>query len=770
MRLSGKGAMKRTEIKIALISLVAIAFSVGCSRDPNVRKQRYVDSGNRYLQKHQYREAAIQFQNAIQLDPRYAEAHYRLAQSLLILGQWSSAYRELVRTTDLAPDNLNAQIDLGNVFLIAREFDQAQQRADSVLQRDTSNVKAHILRANALAGLQNAEASLQEMEKAIELGPNQSRSYLNLGVLQSSPEQAGAAEESFKKAVSLEPKSTVPHLALGNFYARHQRWSEAQAEYQQAIDLEPKNLSTRVALCELFLAQNQISKAEEVATQTKAALKDTSEGYRILGDLYFRIGDVPRALQEYGSLFKEHPKDLRVEKNYIQLLIFQKRLDEAEKLNNELLKSSPNDDDSLIARGQILLGRGRASDAISPLETALKNLPDNAAAHYYLGLAFDSTGDSGRAQAEWRESIRLDPNLIDAQRALAAMASRNGDADELSRSADAIIATQPNSPDGYVLRAAARATQHNPAGAEADLKKAIGVAPQNPSGFTAMAQFLASQRKYADAEKFYGQALGLDPNSTPALQGQVAVLVVQKQPDKALAKVSEMIAKVPGNSAYYVLQSNLLLSRTPPEFDKAETALIKASDLNKNQTDVSSLLLLSQLYAARGSIDKAVASGEQAIQHNPKDARAHLLLGAVEDRQGQWQKAQELYKEALQLQPDFPLASNNLAYLMLEHGENSDVALSLAQTARKELPDNPNVADTLAWAYYKKGSYKLTIDLVEEALKKTPDEASFHYHLGLAYQKLDEKANAKTHLQRALQMNPAFDHAAEARSALAELD
>src|SRR5437879_13551127 len=110
------------------------------------------------------------------------------------------------------------------------------------------------------------------------------------------------------------------------------------------------------------------------------------------------------------------------------------------------------------------------------------------------------------------------------------------------------------------------------------------------------------------------------------------------------------------------------------------------------------------------------------------DPRAYFLSGGIEENQGHWQKAQELYQKTLQVQPDFPLASNNLAYLMLEHGENSDVALTLAQTSRQKLPDNPSVADTLARAYHKKGTYHLAIDLLREAVKKAPAHAAFPCH------------------------------------------
>ena len=72
------------------LALTATLFT-GCSRDPNVRKQKYFESGERYFEKAKYREAAIQYSNAIQVDPRFAQAHYRLALSYLRVGEESTA-------------------------------------------------------------------------------------------------------------------------------------------------------------------------------------------------------------------------------------------------------------------------------------------------------------------------------------------------------------------------------------------------------------------------------------------------------------------------------------------------------------------------------------------------------------------------------------------------------------------------------------------------------------------------------------------------------
>ena len=109
--------------------LAAATLFAGCSRNPEVRKKKFLDSGNAYFDKGQYREANIEYQNAIQVDPKFADAHYRLAQSLMKQGDFSHAYQELVRAVEFDPSNWKAQLDLGNLLLAGRQFQQAHDRA-----------------------------------------------------------------------------------------------------------------------------------------------------------------------------------------------------------------------------------------------------------------------------------------------------------------------------------------------------------------------------------------------------------------------------------------------------------------------------------------------------------------------------------------------------------------------------------------------------------------------------------------------------------------
>src|SRR6266568_2823330 len=141
----------RLALRYGMAAVLMAVLVAGCSRDPEREKKAYFDSGTRYFQNEKYREAAIQFQNAIKIDPAFADAHYQLAQCYAKSKIWNQAYAELMRAVDLAPNNYKARIDLGNVHLAARDFTKAEDQANIVLGAEPNNVDAHTLLAEALA-------------------------------------------------------------------------------------------------------------------------------------------------------------------------------------------------------------------------------------------------------------------------------------------------------------------------------------------------------------------------------------------------------------------------------------------------------------------------------------------------------------------------------------------------------------------------------------------------------------------------------------------
>jgi Flp pilus assembly protein TadD len=208
------------------------------------------------------------------------------------------------------------------------------------------------------------------------------------------------------------------------------------------------------------------------------------------------------------------------------------------------------------------------------------------------------------------------------------------------------------------------------------------------------------------------------------------------------------------------------------QLNQKDYAGAKASSQQDMQLDPSSedaVQSFSQAEAGLGETDNAIAAWQKWASTHPADAHATLLLGTLEDANGNVEQARQYYKKTLELSPNQPMASNNLAYLMIESGGDADVALSLAQTARRGLPDSTNTADTLAWAYYHAGTYASAKDLLEDATKVDPGNASIHYHLGMTFIKLNEKPDAKVQLAKAASLAPDTQTAKKAALALTQL-
>ena len=80
--------------------LLLLFLLSSCSGAPHARKQKYFQTGQRYFEKGKYSEAAIEFMNAIKVDPNYADAHHQLAESYLRLQKPEGAFQELGRTLE----------------------------------------------------------------------------------------------------------------------------------------------------------------------------------------------------------------------------------------------------------------------------------------------------------------------------------------------------------------------------------------------------------------------------------------------------------------------------------------------------------------------------------------------------------------------------------------------------------------------------------------------------------------------------------------------
>ena len=99
--------MRNTNV-LLMVFLCGLVLA-GCSRDPNVRKQKYFKSGMEYLDKGKANQAMIQFRNAVKVDPHFAEAWAMLGRVQISQRQIPDAYKSLLNAIAAKPDYLPAR-------------------------------------------------------------------------------------------------------------------------------------------------------------------------------------------------------------------------------------------------------------------------------------------------------------------------------------------------------------------------------------------------------------------------------------------------------------------------------------------------------------------------------------------------------------------------------------------------------------------------------------------------------------------------------------
>ena len=121
----------------------------------------------------------------------------------------------------------------------------------------------------------------------------------------------------------------------------------------------------------------------------------------------------------------------------------------------------------------------------------------------------------------------------------------------------------------------------------------------------------------------------------------------------------------------------------------------QAIKLDPRTTDAYTLL--GQIHLARGSEEQAKSDFRNAIAGDPRNTLNYRTLGLIYEQEGNWEEAKKLFQSAHDIDPASPFIVDVLASLYLDHGGDVNVALSLAQAAKRKAPNSPVTGDTLGW-------------------------------------------------------------------------
>ncbi|NDD28011.1 MAG: hypothetical protein EB084_07070 [Proteobacteria bacterium] len=165
-------------------------------------------------------------------------------------------------------------------------------------------------------------------------------------------------------------------------------------------------------------------------------------------------------------------------------------------------------------------------------------------------------------------------------------------------------------------------------------------------------------------------------------------------------------------------------------------------------------LVVAERYRQRRLFGRALQELEAAVAVVPESASVHNLIWNLCIREGRYAEAIEHCHAVLRFTPHAiyqAAAYNDLAYCMVERGENPKLALLYTEKARELAPQlfDAHVADTVGWLHFKQGDLEEALRLIEQVIEAgCSDESallatSLHfYHYGHVLQALGREEDA----------------------------
>ena len=180
-----------------------------------------------------FSEAIPHYQQAIQLQPGFAETYNNLGLSLVAQGKISEATQRYEQALRLDPDYADAHNNLGNLLKSA----DAISHYDRALQLKPDFPEAHNNLAVELATQGKLEAAIQHYERALQLNPDYAEAHNNFAAALTAQGKLKEAIQHCHLALQLKPDFAEACYNLGDVLTKQGKLSEAIPHFQQAWKL-----------------------------------------------------------------------------------------------------------------------------------------------------------------------------------------------------------------------------------------------------------------------------------------------------------------------------------------------------------------------------------------------------------------------------------------------------------------------------------------------------------------------------------------------------
>ena len=561
-----------------------------------------------------------------------------------------TARRQFTQYLTLRPDNVEARVQLADVWWRLGDMEQTEAAAREILEEHTMNVRALTLLAAALAAQGMHAESAQTFEKIAALAPDSLEAQIELGSQLLAAGNVDSGIRQLESVVAANPESSIARERLIEARIALRDLDAAALAAQAYVDQEPGSEKAAVYLGNVWLQQgDSVAATQQFERALTLEPGDTAAAGGVAA-VAMMDEDLAAAEAALRAVLAEKPGDLKSSLNLVVVLEKLGRTDEIEAVLRTAVQANPNALTPRLALARIAQVNGRPGEVIELLSEAEAAYPENALLQQSLAQAFLALNELDAAETRTRRLMELRPNAVGA----------------------------------LFIAARVEAAQGRPEAAQLLLEKGLGIQPQAQNLRGLLIDVLASQGKLDQA----GAELEKLPS---AMQNQIPVVVLRGR--IAASKGDFASAESYFTEAFSRRETSIHLALLASSYwqlgkrDEAVNAL--ASWLEEHPTDPLIRNDLASMYLRLEREDDATREYEALLDLQPDNVIALNNLGWLL-RNDDGEQAIAYVEKASELAPDNAAVKDTYAMILLEAGD-AEQALRLNERALDLVPGNPDL-------------------------------------------------------------------------------
>jgi len=511
----------------------------------------------------EYLEQAVESLEALaDLRPADVQVHVDLGRVLLIeLDGPHRAAEVFARAVALQPASRMLQSYLIEALLRARDRPEAEARLSGFLERDPEFLRGRLLLANqqsrrgdhrtavetlrAVPPSQRQDRDLRwqlasELYRTGDLGegvalldglleeqPEAFKERALKGMLLSALGHSDEAIELFEALHDERPDNVEIARALVRALERTGRDQRAEDVLRRSVEYVESAGEKGAMRWQMDLLAH-LMRAEawkKLAMESRPAAEDPQsplhvQAYLMHIEALHRTGRSRQALDLLAAADRERIPVHRIRSKEVEILADLDRSEESERHLDELAQAA--DPASLLAAAEVYQRRDRHADAVPLLSRALELAVDSIHVRYWLGAAYERSGDRRRATETFRSLLRLDPSYAPALNYLGYMWAEQGEhLDKAVEMVDRAVALEPDNGAYVDSLGWANFRLGNDGIAISLLERASRLLPDDAVIFEHLGDVYVHSGESERARESYRRALELDGENREQVRGKL---------------------------------------------------------------------------------------------------------------------------------------------------------------------------------------------------------------------------------------------------------